>query len=276
MFFDSIMLAGNRFIIGQFQPGKSLIYRLDPRTKIILVFLIMLVTLLVTTIPFYALMILSLMTALILSRLGWRTIISGLTPIIWFILFTAIFHLIFSGHDDPHKLFRIGSLTISHRAAELAVTFSSRIVIFVLATFIVSLTTNPLSISEAIVSLLRPLRYLRIPVYDLGMILFIALRFIPVLANEIDAVRKAQKIRGIDFRGSLRQRIKKSLALVLPVFFSALRRADDLSVAIETRGYRSGYPRSSLYPLRFRVIDYAFLAAGVVFSVAVILGDAMA
>jgi energy-coupling factor transport system permease protein len=143
----------------------------------------------------------------------------------------------------------------------MAVVFSSRILIFVLATFVMSLTTSPLSLSEAIVSLLKPLQLLRIPIYDLGMILFIALRFIPVLANELDMIRKAQIIRGVEFSGSLRNRIRRSAALILPVFFSALRRADDLSVAIETRGYRSGLPRSSLKPLKFGKIDYLTLGS---------------
>jgi len=150
----------------------------------------------------------------------------------------------------------------------MAVVYSARILIFVLATFVLSLTTSPLTLSEAIVSLLKPLRWIKIPVYDLGMILFIALRFIPVLADEVETIRKAQFIRGVTFTGSLWSRVRQSAALVLPIFFSALRRADDLSVAIETRGYRSGQPRSSLYPLHFTGLDYAAL---VIVSVGAVL-----
>jgi len=101
-------------------------------------------------------------------------------------------------------------------------------------------------------------------VQDLGMILFIALRFIPVLADEVETIRKTQMIRGVQFTGKLRARIKRSTALILPVFFSALRRADDLSVAIYTRGYRSGRPRSSLQPLKFAAIDYVVISLSLV------------
>ncbi|NMC44862.1 MAG: energy-coupling factor transporter transmembrane protein EcfT, partial [candidate division Zixibacteria bacterium] len=124
-----------------------------------------------------------------------------------------------------------------------------------------SLTTSPVAISEGIVSLLKPLRRLKVPVYDLGMILFIALRFIPVLADEIETIRKAQFIRGGASGRGPRARIKQAASLVLPVFFSTLRRADELSVAIETRGYRSGRPRSSLHPLHFARRDGIVFAA---------------
>lgn len=256
------MINANRLIIGQFNPGTSLVYRLDPRTKIIFVFLVMLIALTKTSILFYLALIILLFAFLTISQLGLRTILNGLKPVIWFVFFTALFHLVFSGHDDPEKIIEIGSFAISGKAVTMAIVFSSRIVIFVLATFLVSLTTNPLSISEAIVSLLRPLRLIRIPVDDLGMILFIALRFVPVLANELDAIRKAQLIRGVSFSGGVIQRIKRFAVLILPVFFSALRRADDLSVAIETRGYRSGQPRSSLHPLKFKITDYVILVIG--------------
>jgi energy-coupling factor transport system permease protein len=253
------MLNRQRFMIGQFQPGRGLLYKLDARTKILLVVLVMISALLSVSLPFYVALIVILLTLLLSCGLGWRRIHGNLKPVVWFIVFTALFHLLFSGRGDPDILFKMWFVSVSRTAAMMAVVFSARILIFVLSTFILSLTTSPLSLSEAIVSLLKPLRWLRLPIYDLGMILFIALRFIPVLANELDTIQKAQFIRGVDFTGSIRTRIKRAAALVLPVFFSALRRADDLSVAIETRGYRSGQPRSSLHPLQFQSIDFMVL-----------------
>ena len=250
------MLNRSRFLIGQYRPGTGLLYRLDPRTKIIFVFLIMAAVLAKTSFLFYAGLILLLLVLLLACGLGWRLILGNLKPIVWFVVLTALFHLLFSGKDDPEVFFTVFGYTVSRTAAYMALTFSARILIFVLSTFVLSLTTNPVALSEGIISLLSPLRFVRIPVQDLGMILFIALRFIPVLADEVETIRKTQMIRGVQFTGKLRERVKRSTALILPVFFSALRRADDLSVAIYTRGYRSGQPRSSLQPLKFAAIDF--------------------
>jgi len=263
----------NRFLLGQYRPGKGFLYRLDARTKIILVLAIMVAALISTGPIFYALLIVLLMGMLLACRLSWRLILGNLKPVAWFIAFTALFHLLFSGKADPDMAFALGPVTVSETAAYMAGIYSARILIFVLATFVLSLTTGPLSLSEAIVSLLKPLRWIKIPVYDLGMILFIALRFIPVLINEVDTIRKAQFIRGITLTGSFRTRLRRTVALVLPVFFSALRRADDLSVAIETRGYRSGRPRSSLYPLRFAPVDFVVIGLASTALLALIFGD---
>jgi energy-coupling factor transport system permease protein len=253
------MISRNRFLLGQYRPGTAFLYRLDARTKILLVLALMISALESTDLAFYAGLIVLLVVLLVSCRLSGRLILNNLKPVVWFIAFTAIFHLLFSGKHDPDIAFHVGPLAVSDTAVLMAVTYSARILIFVMATFILSLTTSPLSLSEAVVSLLKPLRLIKIPIYDLGMILFIALRFIPVLVNEVDTIRKAQFIRGVTISGSFRTRLKRSVALVLPVFFSALRRADDLSVAIETRGYRSGKPRSSLHPLKFATIDYVVL-----------------
>jgi energy-coupling factor transport system permease protein len=254
------MNSRNQFLLGQYRPGHAFLHRLDPRTKIILVLAVMVAALMGKT-PLYSFSVTAILLGLLFScRLGWRLIVRNLRPVVWFILFTALFHLLFSGRDDPEAVFAVGSLVVTRTGAAMALAYSARILIFVLATFTLSLTTSPVAISEGIVSLLKPLRRVKVPVYDLGMILFIALRFIPVLADEIETIRKAQYIRGGDSSRGLRGRLKRATALVLPVFFSALRRADELSVAIETRGYRSGHPRSSLHPLHFECRD------GVVFG----------
>jgi len=267
------MLNRSKFLIGQYRPGNSLLHRLDARTKIFLVLMVMVSALVRTEPVFYLVLILVLMSLLLSCGLGWRLIFGNLKPVAWFIAFTAIFHLLFSGGGDTDIVATFWFVSISKTALYMALVYSARILIFVLSTFILSLTTSPLSLSEAIVSLLKPLHWVKIPIYDLGMILFIALRFIPVLANEMDTIRKAQIIRGVDFGGSFAARIKKTAALVLPVFFSALRRADDLSIAIETRGYRGGQPRSSLYPLRFEGLDFVILGAAIIVLGSYLLGS---
>ncbi len=258
------MLNQNQFIIGQFRPGRSLIHTLDPRTKVLMVAAIMIAAILKLSLFFYLILIAMLFALLLGSGLSMSMLLRNLRPIIYFVLFTAVFHFIFSGRSDPHTVFELGPLRLTETAVSLAATYSARIVLFVLATFMITLTTSPLSIAEALIALLKPLWYLKVPVYDIGMILFIALRFIPVLAGEIEMIRKAQMIRGVDFSGGMITRVRRAVALVLPVFFSAFRRAEDLSVAIETRGYRSGHPRTSLYPLRFQRTDYVFLVLTIV------------
>lgn len=267
------MFNRRRFMIGQYQPGAGLLHRLDARAKIIMVFLVMIAALLNTGAVLYMALIVAQLSLLISCRLGWRLILGSLRPVAWFIAFTALFHLLFSGRGDPEIVFSLGAVSISRTAVQMATLFSARILIFVLATYFLSLTTSPLTLSEAIVALLKPLRRIGIPVYDLGMVLFVALRFIPVLANEFETIRKAQYIRGVEISGSIKTRIKRSIALILPVFFSALRRADDLSVAIETRGYRSGQPRSSLHPLRFQTIDFIVIGLTVTLLGGYIIGS---
>ncbi len=258
------MFQSGRLLLGQYKPGKGLSYRLDPRSKIMLVIMIMIAVLLRTNIVFYSGLILALVLWLVIDGPGWKQVYGNLKPIFWLVLFTGLIHLIFSGKNDPNVIFQLKWFSVTETAGLMAITFSMRIVIFVLSTFVISMTTSPLAISEGLILLLKPLRYINVPVNDLGMILFIALRFIPVLTGEMEMIRKAQYIRGVDFTGKWLERIKNSVALVIPVFFSALRRADELSIAIETRGYQSGQPRSSLHPLSFKGLDFGFLSLTVI------------
>lgn len=268
-------LLTNRILIGQYRSGKSFAHRLDPRTKIIFIFLVMAAVLVRLDMVFYMVLIGLLLAWLIQSGATGGRLLTGLIPLLWFAAFTFIFHLIFSGRDDPARLFHLGPLSVSPTAVRIGAVYTFRIFIFVLLTFLISFTTSPPAVSEAVVSLIKPLRCVKVPVYDLGMILFIALRFIPVLAEELEMIRKAQYIRGVRFGGPLFTRVKSSVALVLPVFFSALRRADDLSTAISSRGYQSGRPRSSLYPLRFSRRDWIFLTMAVLLTAVYLFGGSL-
>ncbi len=255
----------NRLLIGQYRPGNGLLHRLDPRTKLLISVGVMIVVLLFKSIVFYLFLIGALLVFLAVGRIGWSVIGQNLKPVLMFILITSLFHLIFSGRSDIERVDLFGLFSIGQSGLYLAIVYSLRIMIFFLTALSLLLTTGPLSFAEGLISLMKPLRLLRVPVDDIGMILFIALRFIPVLSDEIDTVRKSQFIRGISYSGSRRARIKNAASLIMPLFFSALRRADDLSVAIETRGYRSGQPRSSLYPLKFRALDFGALTIMAIF-----------
>lgn len=257
------MALTSHFVLGQFRPGAGLLYYLDPRTKLLAVLAIMVHALIFASIASYAGLIVVLGGLLLLCGLSLPVIVSNMKPVAVLILITALFHFFFSGHDDPRRVFELGGLSVSVTAIRLAVLYSERILIFLLATFILTLTTDPVRLSEAIVTLLTPLKWVKIPIYDLGMILFIALRFIPVLSEEAETIRKAQKIRGISFEGGLIRRTRRSLSFLVPIFFASLRRADELAIAIDARGYQGGRPRSSLYPLRFGSADAWFAVATV-------------
>lgn len=263
----------NRLLIGQYRPGTGLLHRLDPRSKILISVAVMVVVLIFKSILFYCFLVGALLTLLAIGRIGWSQIGRNLKPVLIFILITSLFHLIFSGHADVKRIDIFGLFSIGQSGIYLATVYSLRIMIFFLTALSLLLTTGPLSFAEGLVALLKPLRIFRVPVDDIGMILFIALRFIPVLSDEVDTIRKSQFIRGIRYSGTRRERLKNAASLIMPLFFSALRRADDLSVAIETRGYRSGEPRSSLFPLRFRFIDYVALTASVAFVGGSLLGQ---
>jgi energy-coupling factor transport system permease protein len=140
----------------------------------------------------------------------------------------------------------------------MAVIFSLRVLIFVLIALFVSFTTLPSDLAEALTGWLKPLRKLGVPADDIAMIVFIAIRFIPVLAEEFDTIRKAQTVRGVDFSGGLLKRIRQVIYLLVPVFRSALRRADDLALAMESRGYISGTPRTTYSQWRYRTGDIVF------------------
>lgn len=261
------MLSLHRMIIGQFIPGAGFLYRLDPRTKIIMVMAVMISVLLHISGIYYAVLISLLIILLLTGGVSLRLMATNLKPAIWLIGITILFHFAFSGRSDPEIAISAGFISISKTAFNLALIYSARVMIFVLSTLCVALTTGPMSISEAVVSLIRPLRKVGLPVYDLGMIMFMALRFIPVLAGELQTIRNSQYLRGIDFSGNPMARIRSSLSIVLPLFFSTLRRADNLSIAIDTRGYIKGQPRGSLYQLRFKAADFLFLTIVVAVTV---------
>lgn len=209
----------NRLLIGQYRPGTGLLHRLDPRTKILISVAVMVVVLLFKSILFYLFLIGALLSLLAIGRIGWRVIVRNLKPVFIFILITSLFHLIFSGRSDSARIDIFGLFSIGQSGLYLATVYSLRIMIFFLTALSLLLTTGPLSFAEGLIALMKPLRMFRLPVDDIGMILFIALRFIPVLSDEIDTVRKSQFIRGISHSGSRREKIKNGASLIMPLFF---------------------------------------------------------
>ncbi len=256
----------NSLLIGQYYPVKSPGHRLDPRAKIAIAVILMIFSVLTTSIKYYSVIIGGVGVLMALSLINIGVILRNFRPFIILILITALYHLIFSARETA-ALIEYWGIRLTEGGVYLAVSFTLRVLVFVGIAFFVSLTTLPSDIAETIVVGLRPLKKLRIPVEDIGLIIFIAMRFIPVLAEEFDTVKKAQMIRGVDFSGKLSKRIRNYVYLLIPVFQSALRRADDLAIAIESRGYVSGAPRSAYREFRLRKSDWAFAVISILFIV---------
>ena len=239
--------------LGQFFPGDSLIHRLDPRSKLLMVVLYVVVIFLIHNFIGYA--VLTVFTGLFIgcSRVPLKFIFKGLKPVLFFIVITAAFNLFLTG---GREIFHLGFLTVTYEGLNLAIFMVLRLLFLVLGTSILTLTTSPIALTDGLETLLSPLAKIRFPAHELAMMMTIALRFIPTLLEETDKIIKAQTARGADFEsGNLLRRAKAMVPILIPLFISAFRRADDLAVAMECRCYRGGKGRTHLKQLRFSGSD---------------------
>ena len=249
--------------LGQYFPGKSLIHRLDPRTKLIFLVVFIVALFLCGGWVSYCVMLLTLSAAIVLSRVPLKAFFKGLKPLLFILVFTAVLNLFFTAGEKP--LFTLGFITVYPEGIIRAVLMLLRIMMLVMATFLLTYTTSPIALTDGLESLLSPLKKIKLPVHELSMMMCIALRFIPTLIEETDKIMSAQKARGADFEtGSLIQRVKALVPILIPLFISAFRRADELAIAMESRCYQGGDGRSKMKLLRFKGIDlYVFAFAAV-------------
>ena len=256
--------------LGQYFPGDTIVHRLDPRTKLILTVVYIAALFVVKGPVGYALMLGCLIGVMALSHIGPRAVLKGLKPLIFIIVFTAVLNLFFT---DGEILFRLGFLKISREGLRSAVFMVLRVMLLVAGTFLLTYTTSPLAITDGLERLMSPLKKIKVPVYELSLMMSIALRFIPTLIEETDRIMSAQKARGADFEtGRLTDRAKALLPLLIPLFVSAFRRADELAVAMECRCYNGGQGRSRMKQLHFAGRDLAALLLGAaVLALAIIL-----
>lgn len=222
----------------------------------------MVISLFTSSAIFY-LAIISLTAAMLLaSNITFSALFKNIRPFILLALITAVYHLVFSGRDTS-TLVEFYGIRVAEGGLSMAISFSLRVLVFIGIAFFVSLTTMPSDMAEALVSWLKPIGKLGVPLNDLKLVIFISMRFIPVLAEEFDTIRKAQIVRGVDFSGNIFKRSRKMVSLLIPVFHSAIRRADDLALAIESRGYVSGAARSSYHRFEWHISDSIFLLISV-------------
>ena len=254
--------------LGQFFPGDTLAHKLDPRTKLLVTVFYVVALFTAKSYIAYGVLILTLIVAVRISRVGAKALFKGLKPVLFIIAFTALLNLFYTpGTALCH--FWIFRITIE--GVRAAITMMLRITLLIMGTFLLTYTTSPIRLTDGLESLLGPLKKIKVPVHELAMMMSIALRFIPTLIEETDKIMSAQKARGADFEtGSLMQRAKALVPLLVPLFVSAFRRADELATAMECRCYHGDEGRTKLNVLHYQTRDYLVLGYYAVLVAAVI------
>ncbi len=248
--------------LGQFFPGNTVVHRLDPRTKILLVILYIAALFVAKSWVSYACVLVFLASAIAISKIKLKVMLKGMKPLIFIIVLTAALNL-FYGSGEPLVEFWIFKITKD--GLTRAIFMSARIIMLVMGTFMLTYTTSPIMLTYGLELLLGPLKKLKVPVHELAMVMSMALRLIPTLIEETDKIMSAQKARGAQFdTGNLIEKAKAMLPILVPLFISSFRRADELATAMEARCYHGGEGRTRLNVLRFAVRDYGALALGVV------------
>ena len=245
--------------LGQYFPGDSLAHRLDPRTKLILTVVYIVAIFCAEWFVSYAVVAALLITGIKVSGVAPKALVKGLKPVLFIICFTAVLNLFYTPGEE---LVRFWIFKITKEGILTAFFMVIRLAMLILGTFLLTYTTSPIALTDGLESLLNPLKKIKVPVHELAMMMSIALRFIPTLIEETDKIMSAQKARGADFEsGSLIDRAKALVPILVPLFISAFRRADELAVAMECRCYHGGEGRTKLHVLHYQTRDYLVLAA---------------
>ena len=241
--------------LGQYFPGNSPIHRLDPRTKLIMLVVYIVALFLAKSWISYAVMFVFLAVVIKISTIPLKSILRGMKPLVMILVFTGVLNLFFT--QEGPVLVNFWVITITLGGLTRAVFMMLRILMLITGTFLLTYTTSPIALTDGLESLLSPLKKIHLPVHELSMMMCIALRFIPTLIEETDKIMSAQKARGADFEnGSLMERVKALVPILVPLFISAFRRADELATAMECRCYQGGEGRTKMKLLRYHREDF--------------------
>ena len=259
--------------LGQYFPGNSVIHRLDPRTKLIALIVYIVALFSAGNWSSYGLVFIFLTVTIALSKIPVKAIVRGLKPLVFILIFTGILNLFFTAGETV--LLSFWRITITLEGLTRAIFMMLRILMLICGTFLLTYTTSPISLTDGLESLLGPLKKIHLPVHELAMMMCIALRFIPTLIEETDKIICAQKARGADFEnGKLTERVKALVPILVPLFISAFRRADELATAMECRCYQGGEGRTKMKLLRFKRVDFCgfLVLAGLLCAVFLLKG----
>ena len=248
--------------LGQYFPGKSVIHLLDPRTKLIMLVVYIVALFVADNWISYGVMFVFLATVIAISQIPVKSIVRGMKPLIFILVFTGVLNLFFTEGDTVLVSFWV--ITITLEGVIRAIFMIARILMLITCTFLLTYTTSPIALTDGLEALMKPLKVIRVPVHELAMMMCIALRFIPTLIEETDKIMSAQKARGADFEsGNLMHRVKALVPILVPLFISAFRRADDLATAMECRCYQGGDGRTKMKLLRYKRRDFAAFGVGI-------------
>ncbi|MFB4165900.1 energy-coupling factor transporter transmembrane protein EcfT [Alteribacillus sp. JSM 102045] len=253
-------------IIGQYLPGRSFLHRMDARAKLVTVFLFIFIIFMMNTWTGYGLLWAGAFIIYSLSGIPFRYIRKGLFPIFILIIFTFFLHAFFT--KEGEILISTGVFTLYKGGVEQGLFIAFRLLLLVFITSLLTLTTSPIDLTDALEQLFTPLRRIRVPAHEIALMMSIAIRFIPTLLQETEKIVKAQSARGADFnKGTFKERSQAFVALLVPLFVRAFKRAEDLAFAMEARGYNGGKGRTKLRQLTWSFRDSAACTAVVVFGI---------
>ncbi|WP_337593409.1 energy-coupling factor transporter transmembrane component T [Vescimonas sp.] len=256
--------------LGQFFPGNTIVHRLDPRTKILAVVLYIVALFSANSVLTYAIVMVALTVSILVSKVPFRSLTKGLKPIVIIVIFTAVMNLFFTKGTPVCDVWLLRHITWEGLVA--AVKMLLRIVMLIMGTFLLTYTTSPIALTDGLESLLGFLKKIKAPIHELSMMMSIALRFIPTLIEETDKIMSAQKARGADFEsGNIFRRAKALVPILVPLFISAFRRADELATAMECRCYHGGEGRTALHVLHYERADWLVLGGFIVLAAGIIV-----
>lgn len=257
--------------LGQFFPGNSILHRLDPRIKIILTIIFIIIVFSAKSLLSYLAVFLLSLSCIFISKINLRVVLKGLKPIVFVLIFTSILNIFWTTGED--LLFSLGIIKIYKEGLLFALFMVLRIVSLIIGTSVLlTYTTSPIMLTDGLEKLLSPLKVIKVPVHEFSLMMTIALRFIPTLIEETDKIMSAQKARGADFSsGSLSDRAKALIPVLIPLFISSFRRADELATAMECRCYHGGDGRTKMNTPKLTYIDLMSVFLFILFGVVIII-----
>ena len=248
----------DKVIFGRYVPVESLLHRMDPRSKLLIIFIFVCVVFIANNSLTYGILLAYTILMITFSKVRIRFILSGLIPVLWLVLFTLLLHLFFT--KEGALIVDWGWFKIYEEGIRQGIFISMRFFLLVLVTSLLTLTTTPIEITDGIEYLLAPLKKVNFPVHELALMMSISLRFIPTLMQETDKIMKAQIARGVEFTsGPFKERLKAIIPLLIPLFISSFKRAEELAVAMESRGYRGGEGRTKYRQLKWTIVDTSMI-----------------
>lgn len=243
----------DKLILGRYVPGESLLHRLDPRAKLLAMFAFIMVIFWANNLVTNLLVLVFVVSLVILSQIRLTYFIQGILPMLGLILFTTSFQLFFTPGEPLVKLW---FLQVTDRGLSQALIICARFFFIIIFSTLLTLTTTPLSLSDAVEALLRPLKPLKVPAHEIGLMLSLSLRFVPTLMDDTTRIMTAQRARGVDFdEGNILQKIKSVIPILIPLFAASFKRAENLAIAMEARGYQGGDGRSKYRRLLWSLKD---------------------